>query len=210
MKAGPVRQFFLTFFILISCVAQLSFAQTFKQVYEIHDLMRDTKVKETWEIIRNEKYEGQYITLRTTHTDEQLSTIEHTLISNYWWKRKLKTNSETAYYEEFLAIPPTDLEIGDSTFGYVYVHDSRSEEVKESWPMFVSIESYKGALLSRTTLYISNDRVMVVTRVYTKKNYFTPFIHEIKIFKPGIDPKSVPSVGKREDYLETHIITSML
>jgi hypothetical protein len=139
-----------------------------------------------------------------------LSTPLRTFMQTpYWWLRIIKAEGQNIYQEEFLSVSPNRVGVGGTSFGYMNIRDTNTDEIKESWPLFVRVRLVSGVWQEATfTFYISGNRRMEVVRLYSRESYFFPISQVVKIYKPGIDPESVPLAVKNSDYFEKFIISS--
>lgn len=205
-----IQKFILGVFLLTSLYTVPLFAQTPLSTYEVHDVISGGTSEELWHTQADTNNPGVYITRRVMHLPSVVTTTEVSIVNRNWWLRRIQTKDAETFYEEFLASPPLLLEPGESSFGYIYVRDSKSGNLTETWPLFLSVELYRGAKKVTFTVYMSNNRIMEVSRFYVHENYFFPLIQEVKIYKPGVDPKTVPVVVNPGSYLDTYLRTKRI
>ncbi len=197
---------FLVFFIHLATNVH---AQTASVMYEVENVLSGETFKERWTATRESGNPNILQTEKVTQVESPSTVQEKSMANPNWWIRVTRPQGEKEYYEEFLATPPFFLEPGETSFGYVNIRNASTNEITESWPLFVSVEKKNVMKMVLFTLFISNNRIMEVSRFYTGNMYTFPWVQQVKIYKPGIDPKTVPLVGVREHYFETFVVTSV-
>ena len=195
--------FVIFFFFYTSSIA----AQTRPSPYEVHNVLTDQKNVEHW-TVTSLKNTGVYITTKTLQSKPATTTLEKSTSTWSWWMREVRPYNEELYYEEFLREAPYQLAPGESTFGYMNVRDVQTGELRESWPLFLSVSLWKGVHKATFVLYISGNRIMEISRIYTPQNFFFPLVEDSKIFKPGISPRDVPTIGVLSYFFERYVVTS--
>lgn len=184
-------------------------AQTASLLYEVEDLLSGQKFKERWTVTQDSVDPDILQTAKVTQVQAPTTVREKSIESPYWWKRETRPERADEYYKEFLSTPPHLLNPGETTFGYVNLHEVKTDTIIESWPLFITVEMQNKLKKIIFTVYISNNRIMEVERFYTEDIYIFPLIQQVKIYKPGVDPKSVPLIGVRNHYFEAFVVTSV-
>ncbi len=174
--------------------------------YTIQNVLSKEKFQEEWIVFTTASDPILVHMKKTTKTDTLLFTFVTTAVSPDWWKRVTKRHGFGEYYEEFLTVAPENIEPGMTGYGYLNTYDTKTEELTESSPILMSATLENKKKKVTLTFYISNFRVMEVTQYYTKREKRYPLLEDVKIYRPGIDPKTVPVVGNPQHYLETHLV----
>lgn len=200
------RLFVFIFWSVIFVTALPLQAREAKNPYEVHDVLTGKKFTEYWDVVTESP--GVRNTTKTSQVNTKIVTSEKSIGTPFWWLRETKTGDDKQYYEEFLSEPPYGMSPEATAHGYMNVRDMATGEISESWPMFVSVQLFQGVRKITFKLYISNNRITEVTRVYHPQNYFYPYVEEWKVYKPGIMPENVPLTGVRSYFFETYVITS--
>jgi hypothetical protein len=176
--------------------------------YTIQNVLSKEKFQEEWVVFTTDSDPILVHMKKTTKTDTLLLTFVTTTVSSEWWKRVTKRYGFGEYYEEFLTVAPENLEPGMTGYGYLNTYDAKTETLTESSPVLMSAALENKKKKVTLSFYISNFRLMEVTQYYTKSEKRYPLLEDIKIYRPGIDPKTVPVVGNPQHYLETHLVIS--
>ncbi len=206
-----VTQLFTKIFILLCFIAAvpISNAQTVVSEYQIRDELTGTVFQENIDLLYDPKYPGIITTKSIANSDPIVNTAEDIYATPYWWLRIIKAEGQDIYHEEFLSVPPNFIPAGGTSFGYMNVIDTATGKIKESWPLFVAVRAISGVWrVAIFTFFISENRRMEVTRLYSRESYFFPVSQTVKIYKPGIDPESVPLTVKNSDYFEKYLVSS--
>lgn len=189
--------------VAIALITNSVYAQEFKETYEVHNVLLNQKTKETWNIsfARNNPWEIR--TTRLIHISKFVVVQEKSTLSPYGWSQVTTSDAEDVYYYESLAEAPYNLNPGESTYGFMYVKKKNTGIVIEAWPVFLTVEPIKGLLWkSVSTAYLPGNKIMKRMRIYTRENYITPIMQQIAIYKPNVDPQSVPISKRGDEYFE--------
>jgi hypothetical protein len=193
--------------LFLNATVSTSFAETIVSAYQVRDMISGRIYVEKFDLHFDPKYPEKLRTESVVTIDQVINTSETITATPFWWLRIIKADNENIRYHEFLSFPPDSLEPGETSFGYIYVKDSITNEIKESWPLFLSVTDIGGVWRKAVSvLYISNNRKMEITRLYSRNNYFFPVTQTIKIYKPGVDPLTIPQMGGDENY-EAYVVS---
>ncbi len=196
-------------FLCFTSVVLIAHAQTVVSEYRIRDELTGKVFQENIDLLYDPKYPGIITTKSVASSDPIVHTTEDIYATPYWWLRIIKAEGQNIYHEEFLSVSPNRVEVGGTSFGYMNVIDTATGKIKESWPLFVAVRAISGVWrVAIFTFFISENRRMEVTRLYSRESYFFPVSQTVKIYKPGIDPESVPLTVKNSDYFEKYLVSS--
>ncbi len=195
--------------VTVFCVTP-TFAQLPPSTYEVHDVLSGQKTKESWYTQGNRNVPGVFITQKVVQITTLVASTETSIATPSWWTRKTQERHKNVYYEEFLADAPFSLSPGESTFGYVYVKDITTDNVTESWPLFVAVSDDQGAKKIIFTMYLPENKIMEVVRVYVGANYFFPIYHQVKMYKSGVNPATLSDVVNPSAVLDTYLVAKRL
>lgn len=191
---------------VLGFTALSAYSQGVFGLYDVNDVLSDTKKAETWFVVRAKNSPNMYISKKIlTLTQESIST-EITDITYNRWSRKVQTSNKEIYYEEVLASLPYELEPGESSYGYINVINNTTHKIIEAWPLFLTVDEVQGSKRATFTAYLPNNRIMEVVQIFVDEGYFFPSIQETKIYKSGVIPSTIPTIANPGWFLDTYII----
>lgn len=170
-------------------------AQQFAETYEVENVLSGQKITESWDISKNNQWKIR--TTRSIQTTKLKTAEEDNSLESYGWSQTTTPEDQNLYYYEFLVDAPYNLSPGESTFGYIYVKEKGTNVVKESWPVFFTVEPFKDRLWKAiSTIYLPGNKIKIQVRVYYPTMYHVPILQQIATYKPGVDPWSTPTSAK--------------